>query len=479
MLATRADTQPDAAAFPRADRITTALAAALVAGSIVAGLVLNLTGAPVQAEAAPLYALWRPHIGPGTPCALAVAAAAVLHGPRLAAALPWRRLLVASYAATVLWTLSLAMIDGWQRGLAGRLTAQAEYLTEVPGVTDIPAMLREFTGRILDFQPDSWTTHVSGHPPGALLVFVWLDRAGLGGGGAAALACVLVGALATVAVPVTLRALGRESAARAAVPFLVLLPGAVWVGASADGLFAGVTSTAIALLALALTAARRGRALSYGCAAGALLAFACYLSYGLVLLAPIALATVAVAVAAPPATTATTAPQLTAVPTAAAALGPRLRAVAPVLVAAAVGGALVVVAFTAAGFWWLDGYHLVVQRYYQGIASERAYGYWVFANVAALLLSAGPAAAVIVRRAAVALPRDRAAYVLLPAAAALSIAAADLSGLSKAEVERIWLSFAVWLPAGAALLPAAARRGWLAAGAATALIVNHLVLTIW
>ncbi|MEU8077848.1 hypothetical protein AB0B31_20620 [Catellatospora citrea] len=475
MLATRAGIRPDAAAFPRADRITTAVAAVLVTGSIAAGLVLNLTGAPVQAEAAPLYALWRPHIGPGTPCALAVAAAAVLHGPRLAATLRWRRLLAASYAATVLWTLSLAMIDGWRRGLAGRLTAQAEYLTEVPGVTDIPAMLREFTSRILDYQPDSWTTHVSGHPPGALLVFVWLDRAGLGGGGAAALACVLVGALATVAVPVTLRALGHEPAARTAVPFLVLLPGAVWIGASADGLFAGLTSTAVALLSLALTAARRVRALLCGCAAGLLLAFGCYLSYGLVLLAPIALVAMAVATAAPPATAA---PQLRAA-TAAVALGRRLRAAAPVLAAAAVGGALVVVAFTAAGFWWLDGYHLVVQRYYQGIASERAYGYWALANLAALLLSAGPAAAVIVRRATVALPRDRAAYVLLPAAAALSIAAADLSGLSKAEVERIWLPFAVWLPAGAALLPVAARRGWLAAGAATALAVNHLVLTIW
>ncbi|GAB4054336.1 hypothetical protein [Catellatospora paridis] len=491
MLATQAETRPDTAAFPRADRITTALAAALVVGSIAAGLVLNLTGVPVQAEAAPLYALWKPHGGPGTPFALAVAAAVVLHGPRLAVALPWRRLLAASYAATVLWTLSLAMIDGWRRGLAGRLTAQAEYLTEVPGVIDIPTMLREFTGRILDYQPDSWTTHVSGHPPGALLVFVWLDRAGLGGGGAAALACVLVGALAAVAVPVTLRALGQEAAARTAVPFLVLLPGAVWVGASADGLFTGLTSTAVALLALALTAAGRVRAdggtalraavgaLLCGFAAGALLAFGCHLSYGLVLMAPIVLAIVAVAVST---RQSIAAPHLAAASRAGVvpqAPGGRLRAAAPALVATAVGGALVVAWFTAAGFWWLDGYHLVVQRYYQGIAAERAYGYWVFANLAALLLSAGPAAAVIVRRVAVALPRDRAAYVLLPAAAALSILAADLSGLSKAEVERIWLPFAVWLPAGAALLPAAARRGWLAAGAATALVVNHLVLTVW
>jgi hypothetical protein len=66
---------------------------------------------------------------------------------------------------------------------------------------------------------------------------------------------------------------------------------------------------------------------------------------------------------------------------------------------------------------------------------------------------------------------------LAPVAAA--VLCADLSGLSKAEVERIWLPFAVWLVAGTALLPAANRRWWLAGQAATALAVNHLLLTGW
>ncbi|GAA1636934.1 hypothetical protein [Catellatospora bangladeshensis] len=456
MLDTDNPAAPAGAAFPPADRIATALAAALVAASITAGAALNLLGTPVQAQAAPLYALWRPHLGPGTPAALAVAAAVILHGPRLAATLPWRRLMAAGYTAAAAWTMSLAMIDGWRVGLAGRLTAQAEYLTEVPGVTDIPAMLAGFTGRILDFQPDSWTTHVSGHPPGALLIFVWLDRIGLGGGGPAALTCVATGALASVAVPVTLRALGSETAARAAVPYLVLLPGAVWIGASADGMFAGLTSTSLALLAVALTSGRRALAACTALAAGALLAFACHLSYGLVLLAPLAAVVVLAAVSR----------------------GHR-HAAGPVLAMAATAAGAVVVAFSAAGFWWLDGYHLVVQRYYQGIAAERAYGYWAWANLAAFLLSAGPAAAVIARRATAAVRHDRAAHVLLPLAALLAVAAADLSGLSKAEVERIWLPFAVWLPAGAALLPASSRRGWLLAGATIALAVNHLLLTIW
>ena len=63
----------------------------------------------------------------------------------------------------------MAAADGWHR-LTEPLTTRHEYLSEVPGVTDIPGMLRGFTDRILFGQPDSWTTHVSGHPPGALNV---------------------------------------------------------------------------------------------------------------------------------------------------------------------------------------------------------------------------------------------------------------------------------------------------------------------
>jgi hypothetical protein len=405
--------------------------------------VLYLAGDPVHASAAPLFAKWLPQAGPGTPLAIAVAALVVWRGPALAANLPWARLMGGGYAAAVAWTISLALVDGWGRGLAGRLTTDDEYLSAVGGVDDVSAMLRGFSGRILDFQPDSWTTHVAGHPPGAFLVFVGLDRIGLGGGGWAALACVLVGCLMTVAVPVTLRVLGDEAAARAAVPFLVLFPGAVWVGASADGLFAGVTAVGVALLAVGLV---RGSAIAC-VGAGAVLAYGVYLSYGLLLMAPVAVAVVIVA--------------------------RRWRG----LPWCAAGAAVVVLAFTAGGFWWLDGYHLVVERYYQGIASDRPYAYWVWADLAAVALCAGPGAVVVLRRAVGA--RGRTAVRLLPLAALAAITVADLSGLSKAEVERIWLPFVVWLPAGAALVPPGDRRGWLVVQATTALLVNHLMLTGW
>ncbi|MEV2240367.1 hypothetical protein [Micromonospora sp. NPDC049891] len=448
----------------RADLIAVLVAVGLFAAAAAVGGLLYLLGRPVQASAAPLYAHWRPHVGPGTPLASAVAVLVCWRGPALAARLPWRRLLVLSYATAVAWTLSLALIDGWQRGIAGRLTTHHEYLHEVPGVTDIPTMLGAFTTRILDFQPDSWTTHVAGHPPGALLVFVWLDRIGLSGGGWAGALCILVAALTAVAVPHTVHLLGTDDAARAVLPFAALFPGAVWSGVSADGLFAGVTATGVALLAYGVTRGSAGGAL----AGGALLGFGCYLSYGLVLMAPIAVAVVL--------------------------LGHRHRRAAWWTLG---GVALVAGAFTVAGFDWLTGYHLVIERYYQGIASRRAYGYWVWANLTILVVVAGPAAAVVLRRASVAgwravaslrpgsdvlkSHRDDPRYAswLLPLAAAAAIVAADLSGYSKAEVERIWLPFTGWLMVGTALVPSTSRRTWLTAQAAVALTVNHLLLTAW
>ncbi|GAB2834991.1 hypothetical protein [Lentzea nigeriaca] len=378
----------------------------LVTAAVIVGLIVNAHDPGLLfASAAPLFGDWKPHVGPGTPAALLIAFLVVAKGPELAR---HRFALPIAYVTATLWTFSLAMIDGWDRFVT-RLTTVDEYLHEVPGVTDIPAMLRGFTERILDFQPDSWTTHVSGHPPGALLTFVALDRIGLGGGAAASIVCVLVGSLAVVAIP---KALNNN----AVLPFLVLFPGAVWVGASADGMFMGVAAVGIYLLT---------RCPLLG---GVVLGWCVFLSYGLVLLAPLAIV----------------------------AAGRRI--------GWAVAGALaVVVAFAVSGFWWLDGYELVKVRYYQGIGDIRPYWYWVWANLAALALVIGPAGIRGLRK-------DK--WVV---AAAIAILVADLSGLSKAETERIWLPFAVWLLAGTAKLD----KRWLTAQAVTALAVNHLVLTNW
>ncbi|MEV6240505.1 hypothetical protein [Lentzea sp. NPDC051838] len=393
------------------------IAGLLVAAAVIVGLVVN-TYHPglTYVSAPPFFGEWQPHIGPGTPAAILIAFLVVAKGPELAR---HRFALPIAYVTAVAWTFALAMIDGWNL-FVGRLATMDEYLHHVPEITDIPATLNSFTTRILDFQPDSWTTHVSAHPPGALLTFVWLDRIGLGGGTIASIFCVLVGALVVVAVP---KAIDNY----AVLPFLVLFPGAVWVGASADGMFMGVAAVGLYLLT------------RWPVLGGIVLGWCLFLSYGLILLAPLALAAVWQK----------------------GDLGATGRRVV-----LALGGALAVVgAFALFGFWWYDGYELVKERYYQGYGIVRPYWYFVWANLAALAVVIGPAGIKGLRK-------DK--WVI---AAGVAVLAADLSGLSKAETERIWLPFAIWLLVGTSKLEN--QKRWLTAQAVTALAVNHLVLTNW
>jgi hypothetical protein len=122
----------------------------------------------------------------------------------------------------------------------------------------------------------------------------------------------------------------------------------------------------------------------------------------------------------------------------------------------------------------------------------------VWANLACTVLVVGPAPVAGLRRSVAVLVRERerlwpregffpvrimsrhtpeVRLALLVLVASLALLVADLSGMSKAETERIWLPFAAWLLAAGALLPR--PRAWLAAQAAVALLLNHLLLTGW
>ena len=57
---------------------------------------------------------------------------------------------------------------------------------------------------------------------------------------------------------------------------------------------------------------------------------------------------------------------------------------------AAGAAVLVVLAFAASGFAWWEAYPVLVERYWAGVASNRPFPYWVWANLAALAFSAGP-----------------------------------------------------------------------------------------
>ncbi|MEU1380295.1 hypothetical protein [Streptomyces albidoflavus] len=450
---------PAGRAGHRPDLVAAGVGALLVAVACGVGWAWQRSNGELQAQWPPLLASWNPHVGPGTPAALTVAAAVVAYGPALADRLPWRRLLLTAWATAMAWIFSLALIEGWYRGIARRLTTKHEYLRVIDRFDDIPAALRGFTDHIVVGPPGNWPAHVAGHPPGATLTFVWLDRIGLGGGAWAGVFCIVLGASGVAAVLIAVRALAGERLARRAAPFLALAPFAVWTGTSADGYFAGVAAWSIALLAAAATR----RSLLAACASGLLFGWTCYLSYGLPLIA-LPLATVLLI-------TRTTRPVL------------------PFLAAALT----VPLAFTLTGFAWWEAYPLLVERYYQGAGGVRPYAYWVWGNLAAATLAVGLATVAGLRRTLAATPSAalgalhprrpaptaEAALTLLVLAALLALLAADLSGMSKAETERIWQPFYFWLLPATALLPVRGRRGWLGAQAGVALLVNHLVWTGW
>jgi methylthioxylose transferase len=397
---------------------------------------------------APLAGWVDPRVGPGTPFALLVAAMGVCWGFAAARRLDWRPLLVTTYAVTCTWTLSLAFVDGTS-GLTREIVNRNEYLLTARQVHDVHGLLQGFVARIPAGVPDSWPTHVAGHPPGAVLFFVGLVHVGLGSAFGAALAVTLLGCTTPVAVLVALRRLGAEDVGRRVAPFLVLAPAAIWVGVSADGVFAAVAAWGLVAVACAATSGRRGAAVAWALLGGLLLGCCLLLSYGLLLLAPLVLAVLLVA-----------------------------RRWSP-LPAIAVGTALPVLVFAALGFRLWSAYPVLNDRYWAGIAAGRPATYWFWGDLAALVISAGPALGAGLGSLVASGRRSPRVVRILVAAAVASILLADASRMSKAEVERIWLPFVPWLLLATTCLPERWRRPVLALQVAVALLVQHLVLTNW
>lgn len=447
------------AAPPRRSRATIAapwiglavailLIVAAIAFPALSGLNVHVRSFP------PLHAQWMPRIGPGTLPAIIVGLLSARYAVDLAVRLRWRMLLLASFASGVVWMVSLATVDGWS-GLSHILDTQYEYLRTARSVIDIGALLHGYIARIPIDSAEHWPVHLAGHPPGAVLFFVVLVRLGLGSGLAAGWAVTVVAATTPVAVLIAMRRLGAERGARRAAPFLVFGPAAIWLSVSADAVFGAVAAWGLCALACAAITPSRWRTAAWAVLAGGLLGYCVMLSYGLPILGVLALAILLLS-----------------------------RRWAPL--PWSVGAALVVVlGFAAAGFAWWDAYPVLVERYWAGVASSRPFTYWIWANLAALTISAGPlvgaGVAVAIRqvngiRSA---SRGDLVAVVLTIAALVTVLAADLSGMSKAEVERIWLPFVPWLLLGIALLPERWRRWGLAGQLAFALVVQHLLATGW
>lgn len=411
--------------------------ALVVAAGHLLGAALYAGDPLVHIGAAPLVGSFDVRLSPRVLPALALAAAAIAWAPAVARRLRWRLLLAASWAAGVAWAVALAATGGW-KALAAPLRSPYEQLTAVGRVGSPGRFLHTFS----DVLP-SYATHVQGHPPGGVLALWALDGAGLGGAGVAAALAIGCGAATAPAALVAVRALAGEAHARAAAPFLAFTPAAVWLATSLDAVYAGVSAAGIMLFALACTAppgARRATA-AIALAGGLVLGAALMLSYGVATLGAVVLAVAA----------------------------GRRRPVA--LAWAGAGVTLVLGAFAAARFNWIDGLQATREQYLAGVAGRRPYADFLVISAAAFALATGPAVAA-------GIARLRAPGVWLLAGGALAaLVAADLSGMSKGETERIWLPFIPWLLVATAALRGS--RGWLAAQIALALALQLGVRSPW
>ncbi|WP_433246042.1 hypothetical protein ACQPYK_44535 [Streptosporangium sp. CA-135522] len=402
--------------------------ASLIVVAFTVGAVLHARGMLPIDHLPPLHAQARPPALSLLP-ALLLAALAVTVLPAVVARSRFGTALLAAYGVALAWTVLLALSGD---GLAQPFTSRYEYQAVLPAVGDDPlGWLASFTERL-----PGYPTHVRGHPPLAVLVLWALARVGLPGPLPAAVLVVVVGCSATVAVAVTVRRLAGEEAARQALPYLALTPAAVWIATTMDAFFAGVGAWGVALLVSG------GRArVPLGAAAGVLLGALPYLSYGLVpyLLIPVVAAAVA-------------------------------RITRATVIACLAGAAAVTAAFAAGGFRWPAGVLATHAEWAADPGATRPYLYFLIANLAVLALLTGPAtAAGLVRT----VPGGVRALV---AAAIVAVLALDVSGVTRGEVERIWVPYAVWIVLAAAASPG---RRWLAAQALTGLLLQGLVASPW
>jgi methylthioxylose transferase len=402
----------------------------LIVVAVVWGRVLVATGHRLDLAAPPFWSPFEPHLGPAVVPAVVLAALVVRKAPTLAATLPWRRLLGATAVGGAIWAIALAYVDG-AHALTEPLTLRKnDYLQTAGGIGSMPAFLSHFVDNIAVYNQ-----HTKGHPPGMVVVEWLLLRIGLASPGWTAALVVAGGAAAAVAALVAMRAVAGEAMARAAAPFMVLVPAVIW-WQTADAFFAGVSAWAVTLVVLASGRADP-RGDTYALAGGALFGVTAFLSYGLVLLAVLP----------------------------AVVCGARRR-IRP-LVIAALGALPVFAVFAAMGFSWFAGFAATRHQYWTGVATHRPYSYFLIADLALFAVAVGPAVAIALPRL-----RDRNAWLLVGGILTV-VACADLSGLSKAEVERIWLPFVPW-----AMLATGAYASRLRAPALRKLLTLQVVSTL-
>jgi methylthioxylose transferase len=426
---------------------------AALAGTAAWGAALQHGGTDLTLFAAPFFADWGPRRSRGLVLPVVLALLIARYGPVAARVVPWRRLLVVAWVTTVAWGVALSASTGWA-GLTRSVRSRYDYAASLPVVrrVGLGPYVATYVSRLHDAP-----THVKSHPPGMVVLLRGLELLGLRGSGWAAAVLIAVTATVPVGVAVTLHRMGVAGAARAVLPFLVCGPWTLLVATVADGVFAAAVVWGIALLAAAASARDRRTAAALALASGAGLACSLYLSYGLV--------------------------PLVAALTGAVLLSTRRYQLIPSLLA---GATAVVAVWTLAGFRWLEGFSAARAFYRLG-----PYSFFVVANLVVVAVMLGPAViaawAQRPRRSSDAVPRSSEAldpFVMplrwLAGASLLAMAVADLSGLSKGEVERIWLPFVPFATLVVVRLASSRRvSSWLAAQAAVAIALQTLLVWPW
>lgn len=411
-----------------------------IVGLGVAWGAASIADDPLQGvTAAPLTGHWGSYGDPRLLPAILLGVAAVVFGPGLARRLSWGSLLIAAGATATAWTLALAASKGWSR-VGSPLDGDFDFLPFASRIESPGEFLRTFVER-----GPGYPAHVKGHPPGATLVFWVIDHLGLTTAGGAAAVMLVAWGIAVVAVLAALDVVAGRERARQAAPFLALAPAAVWAGTSADALYAAVIAIGVALVARA-TVVRGPQSMALVASGGVALALALQLTYGAV--------------------------PLLVLPAGLVAARRRFDLVFPAVAAAAA----VTLAFWAVGFWWFDGLAMTRVEYWRGVAADRPWTYYLLAgNPAALALAVGPAVAAGLAR----VRRADWGRCGLALGGLGAVAIANSSGMSKAEVERIWLPYVPWILTATAWLAAPRMRVWLAANVTLGLVLEAFLRSKW
>ena len=399
----------------------------------------------ITVGAVPLMGGWDHRVNAALAVSIAFGVFAIIVMPIVALRLPFRYAVATAMVFGAEFAYVINRNDG-RRGLVRGVEESDSYFAALQHQPDLGHFVRHYveivhTGRI--------AVHVRGHPPGMVIVLGAMRALRMGTTKWFALLIIIGAAVAIGAAAVTLRTVAGVEIARRSLPFLALSPAAIWIVSSPDAFFAafvGITMMAMAFAVEGGFAPRPSRA--WAVVAGVGLGLCMTLSYGLTLVA-VPLAVIAFAYK-------------------------RVTLLIPVAVAAGV----VLVAFVPFGFWWLDGLRETRHQYLIGMATHRPWWFFIIANIAAFSIAVGPMTWL-----GIAWMRQR-GHVVFVVAIIGGVIAADVSGMSKAEVERIWLPFAIpLLAAGAALWVGRRPLLWvrvaLVAQVGVAIAVQTLINSQW